>query len=185
METQKKRKRGRPVGTGKDDSVKLNRIADMIIENPSLKPTRAMKNLGVKDPSYIRRLQVKWKAEKETLLSAARERAMEKRHALITQRRTSGVSLSMNSGALDSLKALAEQQNKIASYFVSNRSAFDQLEAMNRQHKEFVQRVMGPSQRISQQLQAATEPARRLSKILQDINRPMRQITESLNKPFI
>ena len=72
------RPRGRPKGSGKDDSAALDRIADLLVANPTLKPTTAMKRTGVRNPSDIRRLQVKWKAAREDLLAAARKRKAER-----------------------------------------------------------------------------------------------------------
>lgn len=55
-------RRGRPRGSGLDDRVQLRRIAELIEADPSLKPTTAIKALGVSDPSTIRRLRDKLKA---------------------------------------------------------------------------------------------------------------------------
>jgi hypothetical protein len=56
-------RRGRPRGSGLDDRVQLRRIAELIEADPSLKPTTAIKAIGVSDPSTIRRLRDKLKAE--------------------------------------------------------------------------------------------------------------------------
>lgn len=56
-------RRGRPRGSGLDDRVQLSRIAELIEADPSLKPTTAIKALGVSDPSTIRRLRDKLKTE--------------------------------------------------------------------------------------------------------------------------
>jgi hypothetical protein len=70
-----KRGRGRPVGTGIDDEPALARIADMIVANPSLRPTTAIKRvLDKPEPSIVRRLQVKWKEDAVGRLAAARAR---------------------------------------------------------------------------------------------------------------
>jgi hypothetical protein len=77
-----KRPRGRPRGSGKDDTPYFIRIADLLVHNPSMKPTAAMKLLikerndwGATDATLLRRWQVKWKANGEKLLAAAHERA--------------------------------------------------------------------------------------------------------------
>jgi len=57
-----KRSRGRPKGTGIDDSQTLNEITEMIAADPDLKPTTAIKLLGISDPSTIRRLRDKYKS---------------------------------------------------------------------------------------------------------------------------
>ena len=61
--------RGRPKGTGIDDSSRLRQIAALIAENPELRPTTAIKNIGIFDPSIIRRLRDKFNSNKEQLLS--------------------------------------------------------------------------------------------------------------------
>ena len=75
MTSQSKRGRGRPIGTGKDDAPTLSKVADLIVANPALRPTTAIKRVLDKlDPSIIRRLQVKWRAGKEEYLTQARSR---------------------------------------------------------------------------------------------------------------
>jgi len=56
-------RRGRPTGSGLDDRAQLRRIAELIKADPSLKPTTAIKAVGVSDPSAIRRLRDKLKAD--------------------------------------------------------------------------------------------------------------------------
>ncbi len=63
----KKSRRGRPKGSGIDDSRLLREIAAMIIEDPELKPTTAIKTSGISDPSTIRRLRDKFKVEKDII----------------------------------------------------------------------------------------------------------------------
>ena len=53
-------RRGRPKGSGLDDRKQLLNIAAMIAADPSLKPTTAIRALGVTDPSVIRRLRDKY-----------------------------------------------------------------------------------------------------------------------------
>lgn len=55
-----KSRRGRPLGTGIDDRARLATVAQLIAANPDLKPTTAIKSLGVSDPSIIRRLRDKF-----------------------------------------------------------------------------------------------------------------------------
>jgi hypothetical protein len=52
-------RRGRPRGSGLDDRVSLRAVADLLEADPALKPTTAIKRLGVSDPSTIRRLRDK------------------------------------------------------------------------------------------------------------------------------
>ncbi len=52
--------RGRPKGTGRDDSAILQSLQHLVKGNPALKPTTAIKSMGVTDPSAIRRLRDKF-----------------------------------------------------------------------------------------------------------------------------
>lgn len=56
-----KTQRGRPKGTGIDDRVPLIQIAALIAADPDLKPTTAIRRIGVTEPSVIRRLRDKFK----------------------------------------------------------------------------------------------------------------------------
>jgi len=87
-----KRPRGRPRGTGKNDSPYLALVADILIREPSLKPTTAMKRIIMMrydwletDETLIRRWQVKWKSTGDSLLTAARERARPPLNAVPTR----------------------------------------------------------------------------------------------------
>lgn len=57
--------RGRPKGTGLDDTAYLQAISGLMASNPDLKPTTAIKELGITDPSVIRRLRDKFHAARE------------------------------------------------------------------------------------------------------------------------
>ncbi len=57
---QKTAARGRPKGTGLDDAGPLAAIAELIGANPGMKPTTAIKALGISDPSTVRRLRDKY-----------------------------------------------------------------------------------------------------------------------------
>jgi hypothetical protein len=70
-----KRARGRPAGSGYNDTPTLEEIADLMVAQPSLKATTAMRRiLGRPGTSEIRRLQVKWKAGSAEYLVRARAR---------------------------------------------------------------------------------------------------------------
>jgi hypothetical protein len=77
-----KRSRGRPRGSGKDDSTIMTQIANILVRNPSLKPTTAMRKIlltqedsdPMNDPTVIRRWQRKWKKEAPLQMLAAKER---------------------------------------------------------------------------------------------------------------
>jgi hypothetical protein len=65
-----KSKRGRPVGTGIDDSDRIARLLELIKTQPHLKPTTAIRVMGFSDPSTIRRLRDKFKAFQQTQANA-------------------------------------------------------------------------------------------------------------------
>jgi len=67
---QKTAARGRPKGTGLDDAGPLAAIAELMAANPGMKPTTAIKALGISDPSTVRRLRNKFQ-----LCSALRDGA--------------------------------------------------------------------------------------------------------------
>ena len=69
-----KRQRGRPKGTGINDRETLVRVAEIIAANPSLKPTTAIKQAGVTNPSTIRRLRDKFSEQGDQLLAEVRGR---------------------------------------------------------------------------------------------------------------
>jgi hypothetical protein len=54
-------RRGRPKGTGIDDATTLAEIGRLLKADPELKPTTAIKRVGVTDPSVVRRLREKLK----------------------------------------------------------------------------------------------------------------------------
>ena len=62
---------GRPKGTGVDDSRQLESIAAPLAVNPTLKPTTAIRSLGVEDPSVIRRLRDKFRMDQAKLMANA------------------------------------------------------------------------------------------------------------------
>ncbi len=63
---------GRPKGSGLDDSQQLESVAALLAANPKLKPTTAIRSLGVEDPSTIRRLREKFRVEQARLMADAR-----------------------------------------------------------------------------------------------------------------
>jgi len=56
------RQRGRPKGTGIDDTETVQSIHALIMNNPELRPTTAIKSLGIDNESAIRRLRDKYNA---------------------------------------------------------------------------------------------------------------------------
>jgi hypothetical protein len=75
MTDTRQRHRGRPKGSELDDGKALSRIADMLIEQRAQNVAAAVRLLAGQDPSLIRRLQRKFKRDREALLAAARARA--------------------------------------------------------------------------------------------------------------
>ena len=63
---------GRPKGTGVDDARQLESLAALLAANPALKPTTAIRSLGVEDPSAIRRLRDKFRMDQARLMADAR-----------------------------------------------------------------------------------------------------------------
>jgi hypothetical protein len=59
--------RGRPKGSGLNDAAQLRAIAGLLAADPALKPTTAIKTLGISDPSVIRRLRDKYHVEAASL----------------------------------------------------------------------------------------------------------------------
>jgi hypothetical protein len=54
-------RRGRPKGTGIDDSARIARLDELLRIRPDLRPTTAIRLMGYSDPSAIRRLRDKYK----------------------------------------------------------------------------------------------------------------------------
>ena len=80
-----KRPRGRPRGSGKNDAPHLAQVADLLLCDPSLRPTTAMKrviarreNWGATHETLLRCWQEKWKQQGQSFMAAARERASPK-----------------------------------------------------------------------------------------------------------
>jgi hypothetical protein len=63
-------KRGRPPGTGKNDTDRLLKIAGLMAADPGLRPTTAIKHIGETDPSTIRRLRDKYHEQQSGLAAA-------------------------------------------------------------------------------------------------------------------
>jgi hypothetical protein len=76
---------GRPKGTGLDDRQRLASIAAALVANPKLKPTTAIRALGVDDPSTIRRLRDKFNLEQGKLMAEARRASRSKAIGLLRE----------------------------------------------------------------------------------------------------
>ena len=70
-----RRPRGRPKGSEIDDQPALAQIADLLAEVHAQNVAAAVRKLAGHDPSLIRRLQRKFRREREALMAAARSRA--------------------------------------------------------------------------------------------------------------
>ena len=68
---------GRPRGTSLDDRQQLQSIAALLAADPKLKPTTALRALGVVDPSTVRRLRDKFRIEQASLMAEARRSSNE------------------------------------------------------------------------------------------------------------
>lgn len=86
--TTQKAKRGRPIGTGIDDSDRIARLAELLRVQPEMKPTTAIRVMGFSDPSTIRRLRDKYKAFQNSTSATA---ANSNTGALRTPRKTDAV----------------------------------------------------------------------------------------------
>jgi hypothetical protein len=80
-----KHARGRPRGTGKDDTGYLEKVAELLVRQPSLKPTTAMKQVMAgrnrleTEATLLRRWQSKWQRDGSRFLMTARESAKPRR----------------------------------------------------------------------------------------------------------
>jgi hypothetical protein len=70
------RRRGRPKGTGINDQATLIRVADLLSADSRLKPTTAIRKLGISDPSIIRRLRDKLRTPMAAIAAAPRAIAL-------------------------------------------------------------------------------------------------------------
>lgn len=71
MQTMQQPRYGRPRGSGLDDSHQLESIAALLTANPGLRPTTAIRSLGIEDPSAIRRLRDKFRMDEARLMAKA------------------------------------------------------------------------------------------------------------------
>jgi hypothetical protein len=69
MDMAGERRRGRPKGTGINDQEVLLKIATLLAANPAKKRTTAIKEVGITNPSIVRRLRDKYQEQEESLLA--------------------------------------------------------------------------------------------------------------------
>ena len=74
MTSESKRSRGRPKGSGIDDTATLERIADLVVGPRAYGKTAAIRRVVGPDPSIVRRLQRKLKHDEAPLMTAASAR---------------------------------------------------------------------------------------------------------------
>ena len=114
--------RGRPPGTGLDDSPTLRKVADLIAANPSLKPTTAIKRvLERPTDTAVRRLQGKWKehgpryrAEAQARRSVPATRRASRSHAPRTARQIFEAHRRMQDALGPAMTAAQEMMNSTA-----------------------------------------------------------------------
>jgi len=75
------RPRGRPKGSEIDDRLVLARMADLIVQGEVENVAAAVRRVAGHDPSLIRRLQRKFRRDRETLLAEAHQRAEQQAEA--------------------------------------------------------------------------------------------------------
>lgn len=75
MTRTERRPRGRPKGSEIDDQATLVQIADLLADGRARNVAAAVRLLAGHDPSLIRRLQRKFRRDRDALLVAARSRA--------------------------------------------------------------------------------------------------------------
>ena len=80
-------RKGRPKGSGIDDSQQLARIAALLAADPKLRPTTAIRLLGIEEPSVIRRLRDKYRAHQAAMQEAARSQSPPKGKPTVAARR--------------------------------------------------------------------------------------------------
>lgn len=113
-EQRKGKPRGRPVGTGTDDTLYLERIADLMAADPSLRVTRAIKRV-LQQPdatSVVRRLQVKWKADGVRFLAEAQAR-----HAEASRPRASAVRRSPHASSFEAYRRANDAHRALSEAF--------------------------------------------------------------------
>lgn len=67
--------RGRPKGSGINDHDSLIKIARLVVADPSLKRTTAIKQIGITNPSVVRRLRDKFAEQERTLIAEVKSQA--------------------------------------------------------------------------------------------------------------
>lgn len=74
---------GRAHSSGLDERQQLRSIAALLAANPKLKPTAAIRSIGVEDPAAIRRLRSRFRIEQGRLMADASRRRPASRSAAL------------------------------------------------------------------------------------------------------
>jgi hypothetical protein len=64
------------LASGSDERQQLKSVAALLAANPKLKPTSAIRSLGVRDPATIRRLNSRFRIQQSSLMADARRVAL-------------------------------------------------------------------------------------------------------------
>ena len=181
-----KSKRGRPIGTGKNDDADLQAVADALLRTPGLRPTTAYKrHRPLAGDADVRRIQVKWRANADALMANAQA----KQDAQTRRAETSGrtrrrdetnalADLAREMSALSSspaLKAMADLQNSPAMQAMRDLQNSPALQAM-------ADLQNSPAMQAMRDLHAS--PAMQAIQDLQN-NPAMRAIREYQNSPAL
>lgn len=150
-----KRGRGRPKGSGINDDREMRQIADMLLENPKLKPTTAMHRIlrdsryeASTDTARIRRWQDKWKVGKELFLAEASERR--------SQREQAAMRADLRRGAETILTAVQRLNEQLRQPGVQ--LAMDNMMKQIREPLNAMQAFMHPSRELTAALQQIASP---------------------------
>lgn len=99
--------RGRPRGSGLNDTAQLAQVAKLLRADPNLKPTTAIKKSGVTDPSAVRRLRDKLNAVRPDAASTREEQVTATERAARTPSRTPSMETSVAACLKDCTPAAA------------------------------------------------------------------------------
>ena len=119
-----KKTRGRPKGTGTDDSQALARVADRLVAYPTMRASTAMRRdcptIGI---TPLRRLQRKWKIEKDTLMAEANKRLQENKRREEAARRSAynPAALNPDYGQVAHLLRIGKTPSVMLGYELANR----------------------------------------------------------------
>jgi hypothetical protein len=173
----KSTRRGRPPGTGKKDDPILSKVARLLVDEPALRPTAAIRRVlaksslrpGEMESTVVRRLQYKWKAHSEAYLAGVKGQISVK---------TEPKSLTVQIGALQitgvklpaNYRAIAEQAARTA----------EAVEAVlaNSKIRRIIE-AMQPTMAAQQNFLKSMEPSLAAHARIADAMKPPREISEA------